>query len=49
VGCHLPIADRDKQLADALRELKGLKAEQTAWSKDKKTLEAQVGASVYCS
>jgi hypothetical protein len=40
-------ADRDKQLADALRELKNLKAEQTAWSKDKKALEVQASTQLF--
>ncbi|KAF5841636.1 hypothetical protein DUNSADRAFT_12092 [Dunaliella salina] len=34
--------DKDKQLAEALKELKGLKGEQSLWAKDKKNLETQV-------
>lgn len=39
-----PHAGKEKQLAEAVRELKALRAEQGAWSKDKKALEAQVWA-----
>jgi len=36
------LQDRDKQLAEAQRELKSLKADQAGWAKEKKALEAQV-------
>eukprot|EP00967_Tisochrysis_lutea_P001493 scaffold1970_cov21-Tisochrysis_lutea.AAC.1 len=32
---------KDKQLSEALKELKGLKGEQSSWMKDKKNLETQ--------
>eukprot|EP00983_Pelagomonas_calceolata_P008410 275491-Pelagomonas_calceolata.AAC.3 len=34
---------KDKQLSEALKELKGLKGEQSSWMKDKKNLETQPG------
>lgn len=38
----MPFVERDKQLAEAKRDVKGLKTEQASWSKTQKTLEAQV-------
>ncbi len=37
-------AERDRALSDSQKELKGIKAEQQTWSKDKKAYEAQVSA-----
>lgn len=40
--CRLPGVEKERQLAEAMKDVKTLKSGQAAWAKEKKALEAQV-------